>query len=194
MAEPRTRSSSVSAPLPMLPRIIDVHTDPPDYVVVATFSTGEKRRYDVRPLLDRGVFRRIRDAQAFAAVAADEMGGLVWEAGPDLSRDTIYLGASRSDSGTSPGGHPWNPQTAWYSFEARCGEIGRHYVNVNHVPPSSAPGAKGRVDPNTDLGPSCPNCHVILHRTTRPLDVEHLREILNSIQQGAEPSAEERAG
>lgn len=91
MAEPRTRPNSISSPLPMLPRIVAVEADPERHTVVATFSTGEKRRFDVGPLLERGVFTRIRDVEAFAAVAVDDMGGLSWESGPDLSRDTIYV-------------------------------------------------------------------------------------------------------
>ena len=91
MEDPQTDSAAVSTPLPMLPRIVRVEAEPETQTILATFETGERRRYDVRPLLPRGVFRRLRDRTAFAAVAVDEMGGVVWEAGPDLSRDTIYL-------------------------------------------------------------------------------------------------------
>ena len=35
---------------------------------LATFATGERRRYDVGPLLSRGVFQRLREPGAFAAV------------------------------------------------------------------------------------------------------------------------------
>lgn len=92
MAEPRTKSNPVALPLPMLPRIVKVEAEPETHTVVATFASGERRRFDVTPLLAKGVFRRIQDADAFALVHVDDMGGLVWEAGPDLSRDTVYLG------------------------------------------------------------------------------------------------------
>lgn len=75
----------------MLPRIVAVEAEPESHAIVATFETGERRRYDVTPLLDRGVFRLIESPSAFSAVAVDEMGGVVWEAGPDLSRNTVYL-------------------------------------------------------------------------------------------------------
>ena len=42
-------------------------------------------------LLTRGVFCRLRDRAAFVVVSVDEMGGRVWESGPHLSRDPIYL-------------------------------------------------------------------------------------------------------
>jgi hypothetical protein len=76
----------------MLPRIVRVEAEPETRTILATFATGERRRYDVGPLMSRGVFKRLQDLQAFASVGVDEMGGVVWEAGPDLSRDTVYLG------------------------------------------------------------------------------------------------------
>ena len=75
----------------MLPRIVEVEAELASHSIFATFATGERRRYDVAPLLGRGVFRTLRDPEAFAAVRVDEMGGVVWDAGPDLSRDTVYL-------------------------------------------------------------------------------------------------------
>lgn len=80
----------------MLPRIVSVEADPETWTILATFATGERRRYDVTPLLTRGVFRRIVDSEAFARVRPDEMGGVSWEAGPDLSRDTVYLAGERA--------------------------------------------------------------------------------------------------
>lgn len=80
----------------MLPRIEHVKADPETWTILATFATGEKRRYDVTPLLSRGVFQRIANPEAFTAVAPDEMGGVCWEAGPDLSRDTVYLAGERA--------------------------------------------------------------------------------------------------
>ena len=77
--------------LPMLPRVVSVEADAETHTLLATFETGECRRYDVSPLLGRGVFRLIEPPDAFSAVGVDEMGGVAWEAGPDLSRDTIYL-------------------------------------------------------------------------------------------------------
>jgi len=76
----------------MLPRIVRVQAEPESLTILATFDTGEQRRFHVEPLMSRGVFQHLREPQAFVAVATDEMGGVVWESGPDLSRDTIYLG------------------------------------------------------------------------------------------------------
>ena len=83
--------------VPMPPRIVGVEADADAYALLATFATGERRRYDVSPLLGRGVFRRIQAPEAFAAVRVDEMGGVAWDAGPDLSRDTVYLAGEPVD-------------------------------------------------------------------------------------------------
>jgi len=77
--------------IPLTPRIVRLDADPQNYVISAEFETGEARRFDVKPLLGRGVFRRIRNRKAFSSVHIDELGGVVWDAGPDLCRDTIYL-------------------------------------------------------------------------------------------------------
>ena len=96
MEKPSSQSALASSVLPMLPRIISVEADPETWTILATFATGERRRYDVAPLLTRGVFRRIAEPEAFVAVGPDEMGGVCWEAGPDLSRDTVYLAGERA--------------------------------------------------------------------------------------------------
>lgn len=84
-------AAPTARPLPMLPRIVRVEAEPKTYTIFATFANGERRRYEVGPLLSRGVFRRLKEPAAFTAVGVDEMGGVVWEAGADLSRDTVYL-------------------------------------------------------------------------------------------------------
>ncbi len=88
-------SQPVPTALPMLPRIASVEADPETWTILATFATGERRRYDVAPLLGRGVFQKIAQPEAFIAINVDEMGGVCWEAGPDLSRDTVYLAGER---------------------------------------------------------------------------------------------------
>ena len=92
MESPQPPAAPAARPLPMLPGIVRVEAEPETRTILATFTTGERRRYDVGPLLSRGVFRRLREPRAFAAVGVDEMGGVVWESGADLSRDTVYLG------------------------------------------------------------------------------------------------------
>ena len=62
------------------------------YALRVTFATGEVRRVDCRPFLEKGVFQRLQDEDAFRRVAPiNGGGGIGWESGADLSRDTLYV-------------------------------------------------------------------------------------------------------
>jgi hypothetical protein len=61
-----------------------------DYELVINFDNGEVRRFDVKPYLGRGVFVRLRDADAFRNVRS-VAGSIEWENGLDLSYDTVYI-------------------------------------------------------------------------------------------------------
>jgi hypothetical protein len=60
------------------------------------------------------------------------------------------------------------------------GPLGEGYVHVHHKVPLSAIGQHYQVDPIRDLIPVCPNCHAMLHRTTVPMDIEVLAEIIRA--------------
>lgn len=61
------------------------------FALRVTFATGEVRRVDCRPFLDKGVFRLLKDEGEFRRVGLINGGGGVgWESGADLSRDTVY--------------------------------------------------------------------------------------------------------
>ena len=61
------------------------------YALRVTFVTGEVRRIDCRPLLEKGVFQRLKDEEEFRRVQPiNNGGGIGWESGADLSRDTAY--------------------------------------------------------------------------------------------------------
>lgn len=60
------------------------------YALRVTFATGEVRRVDCRPFLDKGVFQRLKDE--FRRVRpVNNGGGIGWASGADLSRDTVYV-------------------------------------------------------------------------------------------------------
>lgn len=61
-----------------------------DYELEINFDNGEVRRFDVKPYLNRGVFVRLRDAEAFRDVRA-VAGSIEWGNGLDLSYDTVYI-------------------------------------------------------------------------------------------------------
>jgi len=61
-----------------------------DYELEINFDNGEVRRFDVKPYLERGVFVRLREADAFRDVRA-VAGSIEWGNGLDLSYDTVYI-------------------------------------------------------------------------------------------------------
>lgn len=61
-----------------------------DYELEISFGNGERRRFDVKPFLSRGIFVRLRDRALFQAVRA-VAGSVEWPGGLDLSYDTLYL-------------------------------------------------------------------------------------------------------
>ena len=71
----------------LLPRVAEVETLP-DYVLLLTFQNGEKKTFDVKPLLTLPVYEplyRIFDA------AHVEYGTVVWPGGIDISPDKLYI-------------------------------------------------------------------------------------------------------
>ena len=75
----------------LAPRIVAVEAQADTHRIAVDFETGVQRWYDVSPLLSRGVFQRIAEPKAFYRVSVVEGGGGVeWEAGPDLSRNSVY--------------------------------------------------------------------------------------------------------
>ena len=60
------------------------------YELEVSFDNGESRRFDVKPYLDRGMFTRLRDYDAFRAVRV-VAGSIEWANGLDLSYDTLYI-------------------------------------------------------------------------------------------------------
>lgn len=61
-----------------------------DYELEVLFENGERRRFDVKPYLGRGVFTRLKNRGLFSAVRA-VAGSIEWPGGLDLSYDTLYL-------------------------------------------------------------------------------------------------------
>ena len=61
-----------------------------DYRLEVSFENGERRIFDVKPYLDRGLFVRLQNRALFRA-ARVVAGSVEWPGGLDLSYDTLYL-------------------------------------------------------------------------------------------------------
>jgi hypothetical protein len=72
----------------MYPSVREV-TPNEDFSLYIVFDTGEKRLLDMKPYLDFGVFKRLRDYEKFksARVAFDT---IEWDEGADLDPEFIF--------------------------------------------------------------------------------------------------------
>ncbi len=61
-----------------------------DYQLALEFENEERRIFDLKPYLSRGIFVRLRNPALFQA-ARVVAGSVEWPTGLDLSYDTLYL-------------------------------------------------------------------------------------------------------
>lgn len=60
-----------------------------DYQLLIAFTDGERRVFDVKPLLDMKVFRALQNRGLFDAVHVSH-GSVAWPGDIDLCPDTLY--------------------------------------------------------------------------------------------------------
>jgi hypothetical protein len=72
----------------MNPRVKEVVPDI-DYTLIITFENQEKKRFDVKPFLDVGIFKELRNMDKFIAIHPC-LGTVQWSGGQDLCPDTLY--------------------------------------------------------------------------------------------------------
>lgn len=59
-----------------------------NFTLIVNFDNGEKRLYDVRPLLKKGtVFEKIADLKTFRRAYVDEQHCIAWDIDPDVNSD-----------------------------------------------------------------------------------------------------------
>ena len=72
----------------MNPRVEEVVADQ-DFTLLITFNNGEKKRFDVKPYLNIGVFNELKEPEVFYSVKPF-LGSIQWSNGVDLCPDTLY--------------------------------------------------------------------------------------------------------
>ncbi|MDR1191582.1 MAG: DUF2442 domain-containing protein [Verrucomicrobiales bacterium] len=72
----------------MNPDVIAV-TPEPEYLLRLEFANGEVRRYDVKPLLDFGVFKALRNPALFNGARVCD-GTTEWPNEVDICPDALY--------------------------------------------------------------------------------------------------------
>jgi hypothetical protein len=73
----------------MNPRVKNV-TPNRDYTVTLTFTNDEVKVFDMKPYLDIGIFKELKDLSLFNSVRPF-LGSIQWKNGQDLCPDTLYL-------------------------------------------------------------------------------------------------------
>lgn len=59
-----------------------------EYTLLCTFSTGERRRVDLTPLLDYPVFQELRDKNKFVHFGLEDT--IFWANGADIAPEYLY--------------------------------------------------------------------------------------------------------
>jgi len=73
----------------MNPRVKTV-TPTQDFTLLITFNNGEEKSFDVKPYLEIGSFKELKDVSMFNSVKPF-LGSIQWSNGLDLCPDTLYL-------------------------------------------------------------------------------------------------------
>lgn len=72
----------------MNPRVKNVFPKE-NYVIHLVFANGEEKLYDVKPLLNTGVFKQLKDMKKFNTVEPF-YGSIRWEDDQDICPDVLY--------------------------------------------------------------------------------------------------------
>ncbi len=62
-----------------------------DYKLVLTFETGEKKVFDMKPYLDNGIFRELKDIELFRTVRVS-FNSVAWANDADFDPEALYEG------------------------------------------------------------------------------------------------------
>ncbi|MEW6030437.1 MAG: DUF2442 domain-containing protein [Chloroflexota bacterium] len=69
-----------------------------NYCLALTFENGEKRIFDLKPYLNKGVFTRLKNTAVFKTVRVAS-GSVEWLGEIDMSYDTLYLESAAVKAG-----------------------------------------------------------------------------------------------
>ena len=72
----------------MHPAVISVECED-DYILSLSFDNGENGLLDMKPYLDFGVFRKIKDLDIFKTVHVS-FDTIAWESGADIDPEFVY--------------------------------------------------------------------------------------------------------
>jgi len=79
----------------MNPRVKEVKPNR-DYTLTLIFTNGEVRIFDVKPYLDKGIFKELKELSLFNS-ARPFLGSVQWQNGQDFCPDMLYLDSKAID-------------------------------------------------------------------------------------------------
>ena len=72
-----------------------------DYTIILTFTNEEEKLFNMKPYLDKGIFRELKDISLFNSVKPF-LGSIQWQNGQDLCPDTLYLEIKPAKANNKP--------------------------------------------------------------------------------------------
>ncbi|HLE13087.1 MAG: hypothetical protein A2504_07230 [Bdellovibrionales bacterium RIFOXYD12_FULL_39_22] len=78
----------------MNPRVKKVRPND-DFTIEITFDNDEVKVFDMKPYLEIGVFKELKNISEFKTVKVS-LGSIQWRNGQDLCPDTLYLDSKRA--------------------------------------------------------------------------------------------------
>ena len=79
----------------MNPRVKNVIPNP-NFTLNITFENGEVKVFDVKPYLNKGIFKQLNSKEMFYTVKTS-LGSIQWQGGQDFCPDTLYLKSTRHE-------------------------------------------------------------------------------------------------
>lgn len=73
----------------MNPRVLEVKPGL-DFTLEILFANQERRIFDVKPYLNKGIFKELKNQEKFDSVIV-ENGSISWVGGQDFCPDTLYV-------------------------------------------------------------------------------------------------------
>lgn len=65
-----------------------------NYLLLLTFENGEKRQFDMKPYLDLGIFKELKDLRLFRTVKTN-FDSIEWDNEADLDPEVLYQNSIR---------------------------------------------------------------------------------------------------
>lgn len=64
-----------------------------NYILILTFENGERRQFDMKPYLDMGIFRELKDLRLFKTVKTS-FDSIEWDNEADFDPEILYQESS----------------------------------------------------------------------------------------------------